>query len=84
MEQEIPSARLSADIPAQPLAQALAAFAEQTGLQVAYVSGLIRDQRSKPVKAGLPAREALTQLLEGTGLRIQELTPSSVRILAPV
>lgn len=84
MGQEIPSARLGADIPAQPLAQALAAFAEQTGLQVAYVSGLIRDQRSKPVKAGLPAREALTQLLEGTGLRIQELTPSSVRILAPV
>jgi iron complex outermembrane recepter protein len=84
MEQETPSARLSADIPAQPLAQALAAFAEQTGLQVAYVSGLIRDQRSKSVRAGLPVREALTQLLEGTGLRIQELTASSVRILAPL
>ena len=36
---------LSADIPAEPLAQALEAFARQTGLQLVYVSGVVRDQR---------------------------------------
>ena len=35
-----------------------------------------------PVPAGLSAREALEQLLQGTGLRVEYLTPRSVRILA--
>ena len=47
---------LAADIPAQPLAQALAAFARQTGLQLVYVSGVVRDQRSHAVSAGLERR----------------------------
>jgi len=81
--QAVEPGALTADIPAQPLARALAAFAQQTGIQVVYVSGVVTDQRSELVKAGLSAREALTRLLKGTGLRFQELTPSSVRILAP-
>jgi hypothetical protein len=40
---------LGADIPAQPLAQALEAFARQTGLQLVYVSGVVTDQRSHPL-----------------------------------
>ncbi len=67
-------AALSADIPAQPLAAALASFAQQTGLQVVYVSGLIRDQQSHPVMAGSNAQEALAHLLQGTGLRFDFLT----------
>ena len=43
---------LTADIPAKPLAQALEAFARQTGLQLVYVSGVVRDQRSHAVSAG--------------------------------
>jgi len=42
-------AALSADIPAEPLAPALEAFARQTGLQLVYVSGVVRDQRSHAV-----------------------------------
>jgi iron complex outermembrane recepter protein len=72
---------LSANIPAGPLAQALAAFRRQTGLQFIYVSGVVRDQRSHAVSAGLGAREALTQMLEGTGLKFEYLTPRSIRIL---
>jgi iron complex outermembrane receptor protein len=73
---------LSADIPAQPLAQALATFARQTGLQLAYVSDLVRHQRSHAVSAGLGADEALALLLQGTGLRFEHLTARSIHIVA--
>ena len=79
---EIPA--LTADIPAQPLAQALDAFARQTGLQLVYVSALVHDQRSRAVSSGLSASHALGRLLEGTGLKFEYLTPRSVRILADV
>ncbi len=75
---------LSADIPAEPVAQALEGFARQTGLQLVYVSGVLRDQRSHAVSAGLGANEALTQILQGTGLKFEYLTPRSIRILAAV
>jgi iron complex outermembrane receptor protein len=74
-------AALSADIPAEPLAQALEALARQTGLQLVYVSGVVNDQRSHAVSAGLGANEALARMLKGTGLKFEYLTPRSIRIL---
>jgi iron complex outermembrane recepter protein len=74
------SSALAADIPAQPLAQALAAFRRQTGLQLIYVSSVINNQRSQAVAAGLKADGALASLLQGTGLRFEHLTPRSIRI----
>jgi iron complex outermembrane recepter protein len=84
LAQTIEPPALAADIPAQPLAQALAALGRQTGLQLVYVSGIVRDQRSHAVSAGLSSNEALARLLEGTGLKFEYLTPRSVRILAAV
>lgn len=75
---------LTADIPEQPLAHALEAFAQQTGLQVVYVSAVVNDQRSRAVSSGLTASDALGRLLEGTGLRFEYLTPRSIHILAAV
>jgi iron complex outermembrane recepter protein len=75
---------LTADIPAQPLAQALEAFASQTGLQLVYVSAVVHGQRSRAVSSGLTASNALGRLLEGTGLQFEFLTPHSVHILAAV
>jgi iron complex outermembrane receptor protein len=72
---------LTADIPAGPLAQALAALARQTGLQLVYVSGVMRDQRSHAVSSGLSANEALARILEGTGLKFEYLTARSIRIV---
>ena len=72
----------TAAIPAQPLSAALAALASQTGLQLVYLSGLVRNLRSHAVPAGLGADAALAAMLEGTGLRFQHLTATSVRILA--
>jgi iron complex outermembrane receptor protein len=72
----------AAGIPAQPLGQALAALARQTGLQLLYVSGLVRNQTSHTVPAGLSPNAALAAMLQGTGLRFVYLTANSVRILA--
>jgi iron complex outermembrane recepter protein len=78
------STALVADIPAQPLAQALAAFARLTGLQLVYVSSVIHEQRSRAVAAGLEADAALARMLQGTGLRFEHLSPRSIRIFADV
>ncbi|HUI62127.1 MAG TPA: TonB-dependent receptor plug domain-containing protein, partial [Steroidobacteraceae bacterium] len=78
------SKALTADIPAQPLAQALAAFRRQTGLQLIYVSSVIGNQSSQAVAAGLNPDEALTRLLQGSGLRFEHLTARSIRIFADV
>ncbi len=75
---------LAADIPAQPIAQALESIAHQTGLQFVYVSGVVGSQRSHAISAGLRADEALARALRGTGLTFEYLTPRSIRILAAV
>jgi hypothetical protein len=80
-----PAARLSADIGPRPLAEALDAFARQTGLQLIYLSSIAETEQSKGAPAGLTASEALAQLLDGTGLRFEFLNTRTVRIFpAPV
>jgi outer membrane receptor protein involved in Fe transport len=74
---------LSAPIPSQPLAQALVEFAHQTGLQLLYESKLAAQRRSHEVPAGLSAADALTEMLQGTGLNFQFLNPKTVRIYEP-
>jgi outer membrane receptor protein involved in Fe transport len=71
---------LSADIGPRPLTEALASFGRQTGLQVIYVSTIAEALQSKGARAGLTASAALTQLLEGTGLRFEFLNARTVRI----
>jgi outer membrane receptor protein involved in Fe transport len=75
-------ATLHADIPAQPLDRALQVFSEQTGLRFVYVSALVANRRSQAVSAGQDASQALTRLLEGTGLRFDHLTPAVIRVFA--
>ncbi len=81
LAQSLESAGLSVQIPAQPLSQALDAFAYQTGLQIVYVSGIVTNKRSHATSAGLSVNETLTHLLKGTGLRFEYLTPDTIRIL---
>jgi outer membrane receptor protein involved in Fe transport len=71
---------LSTDIAPQPLAEALATFGRQTGLQLLYLSGIAEAQHSRGARAGLTASAALTQLLDGTGLTFEFLNPRTVRI----
>jgi iron complex outermembrane recepter protein len=74
------AARLSADISAQPLSEALTAFGRQTGLQLIYLSSIAETQHSHGAHAGLVVSAALTQLLEGTGLSFEFLNARTVRI----
>jgi iron complex outermembrane receptor protein len=67
-------------IAAQPLVQALAAFASSTHLQLVYVSQLVLGKISQPVATGLPATTALTQLLQGTGVEFQFLNDHTVKL----
>jgi iron complex outermembrane receptor protein len=73
---------LTTDIPPQSLAEALVACARQTGLQIVYVSAIVRGLQSKGAPAGLAPDAALTRLLEGTGLRFEFLNARSARIVA--
>jgi iron complex outermembrane recepter protein len=82
LAQTFEPASLVTDIPSRPLADALSTFARQTGLQVVYVSSVVGNRRSHSAVAGLSADEALTRLLQGTGLRYEYLTPRSIRIVA--
>jgi iron complex outermembrane recepter protein len=74
--------KLTHDIAAQPLAQALGEFADQTGLQLVYVSEIAAKQASNGASRGLAAPDALRRLLAGTGLHFEFLNDRTVRILA--
>ena len=81
MSQSLATRRLSADIPAEPLPQALRALAEQTGLRIVYVSSVVGKQRSGATGKGLAPLEALAHVLEGTDLRYEVLTANTVKIV---
>jgi len=72
------------DIVPQPVADALDEFANQTGLQLVYETRIAKERASKGARAGLSAKEALTQLLDGTGLLFEFLNARTVRIFESV
>jgi Zn-dependent protease with chaperone function len=72
---------LVANIPPEPLAQALEDFSHQTDLQVVYLSEVIGDLTTQGASAHLEPTEALTQLLQGSGLRFEFLNSRTVRVL---
>lgn len=78
-----PATPLSAPIPSQPLAQALVDFAHQTGLHLLYESKLAALRQSHETPADPSAANALTLLLQGTGLAFQFLNPQTIRIYEP-
>ncbi len=64
----------------QPLSQALDTWARQNGLQVIYGTELTKDRKSKGARAGVSAKEALTQILAGTGLQVTWLNERTASI----
>ena len=77
-------ALLTVGIAPQPVAAALSEFAHQTGLQLLYVSQVAQARASKGAHAGLSAADALTELLDGTGLSFQFVNARTVRIFESV
>jgi len=77
-----PGRALSSDIPSESLPQALAAFVDQTGLQLVYLSTLAEGRYSQPAPAGLSPPQALMRMLSGTGIDFVFLNSRTVKLYA--
>jgi iron complex outermembrane recepter protein len=58
------------DVPAQPLAGALARFADAAGVQILFDPAVVRGHTSTALHGTLPVDTALARLLAGTGLDV--------------
>ncbi len=67
-------------IPAQALEPALQTLAKQRNLQVIYRSEVVGELRTAGVTGQLTTREALRQLLAGTGLTYEYIDDNTVTI----
>jgi len=67
-------------IPAQPLADALAQFAQQTGLQLIVPTGLVKGLKAPPIFGSLRPAQCLRRLLEPSGLAYQLINDRTVAI----
>jgi len=70
-------------IPAQPLASALQAFGERTGIQLLYESDSAAGLDSAAVEGDFTPSEALTVLLNGSGLKVRYSSPDAITIALP-
>lgn len=78
--QQAPAAR-PFDIPAQPLAAAIAAYGRQSGVQVSLRAEDATGRTAAAVSGTLTAEAALTRLLQGTGLTAATATDGTVTLL---
>ncbi|MBL9199053.1 MAG: TonB-dependent receptor [Opitutaceae bacterium] len=60
------------DLPAGPAAETLRRFADESGLQVAFLADAVRDIATAALRGELAPRAALDRLLDGTGLVVIE------------
>ena len=61
-------AKRSFNVPAADAEKSLKVFSEQARLEVLFPTALVSGVRTQSVSGDLPPREALTQMLAGTGL----------------
>ncbi len=80
IERSVVTARY--DIPTLPLAQALAVFGQQSGVQVTADASFTRDRHSAPLAGEYAIEEALRQLLNGSGLEAQQIAPATFKVVA--
>jgi iron complex outermembrane recepter protein len=77
------SERSNFDIPQTNLAAALIAYSKQAGINVALDNEQLGQRAAPAVRGNLTHEEALRQLLAGTGLRYEFVTPATVRLISP-
>ncbi|POR48614.1 TonB-dependent siderophore receptor [Bosea psychrotolerans] len=76
------AARTSYSIPAGPLNQALTAFGRQSGLQITYLASVASGKTSPGVSGAVTREQALTRILQGSGLVYSFPNPTTVAISA--
>ena len=67
-------------IEAQPLAEALKDFSDQTGLQLAYLAALAENRTSGGVESAASPAAALDAILDNTGLEYRFVNDETVAI----
>lgn len=70
-------------VPAGPLQTALPLFATQSGEQILYSTDLVAGRQSAGVSGALRTDQALTTLLQGTGLRARRTSPNTLVVYDP-
>src|SRR3569623_3542159 len=59
------------DLPQQPLSESLKEFARVSGQQIIFTEDLVWGTQGRPLHGSFTADEALTRLLQGTGLSVE-------------
>ena len=62
----------SVDLPEQPLDQAIKAIAQQTGIQIVFVTDITAGRRAPALRGSFTPREAIDRLLAGSGLAVEQ------------
>lgn len=70
-------------IPAEPLGLALRTLANDRGFQVVYDSGQVENRATQGAAGNLTRDEALTQVLQGTGLTFQQASAGGI-VIEPI
>jgi len=78
--QAVQTSEKAFDIPAQPLADAIILFGQQSGIQVTAGGGILSGKTSAPVSGRLAAAEALSRMLAGTGLTFRYIGARAVEL----
>jgi iron complex outermembrane receptor protein len=68
------------DLPEQPLSKSLRAIAAQSESNILFDRKLVNEQQAAPLKTTASAEQALSQVLEGTGLTYRHLDDKTVTI----
>jgi iron complex outermembrane receptor protein len=70
------------DVPESDLAAALVAYMKQSNVEIIYADDVVRGHKSRGVKGDYTETAALTQILRGTGLATQTMSPNAIGIVA--
>jgi hypothetical protein len=82
LDAESAANQLSFTIPAQPLEDALIAYAKATGVEVFVDHALVVGRRSGPIQGVYSFEAALQQMLTGTSLDIRRAAPRAYTLVA--
>jgi iron complex outermembrane recepter protein len=77
------TARTQIDIPSQPLADAIQAVARQTNFNILVDPRLVAGRHSPPINRLLSVDQALSQLLDGTGLTVKFVDEKTITLIDP-
>lgn len=66
------------DVPAQPLGAAISELSQETGLSILARRDLVAGRASAPVRGAMSPREALEQMIVGSGLSTRALADGSL------